>query len=70
MVILRPIWSVSYTHLAMAYEMMKKVITRGQYNKELTVRKLNAYLAVDELTPEQYQELMNLVNQTGQPYTE
>nr|DAO06151.1 MAG TPA: hypothetical protein [Caudoviricetes sp.] len=53
----------------MAYEMMKKVITRGKYNKELTVRKLNAYLAVDELTPEQYQELMDLVNQTGQPNT-
>ncbi len=47
----------------MAYEIMKKLITRGRYNKELTVKKLNAYLAVDEITPEQYQELMNLINQ-------
>ena len=47
----------------MAYEIMKKLITRGRYNKELTVKKLNAYLAVDEITPEQYQELVNLINQ-------
>lgn len=53
----------------MAYEIMKKLITRGNYNTELTARKLNAFLAVDELTPEQYQELMELVNQTGQPNT-
>lgn len=46
----------------MAYEMMKKVITRGKYSKELTIKKLNAYLAVDELSPEEYQELMNLMN--------
>ena len=46
-----------------AYEIMKKIIMRGKYNKELTVRKLNAYLAVDEITPEQYQELVNIINQ-------
>ncbi len=46
----------------MAYKVIKRVITRGGYNKNDIMDKLDAYLAADRITVAQYKELVELVN--------
>lgn len=45
----------------MAYNLMKRIITRGGYDKAATLDKLDAFLAADRLTVEQYQELVAMM---------
>ncbi len=44
------------------YTLIKYVILRGNYNNADMMDKLDAYLAADRITVEQYKELMELVN--------
>lgn len=46
----------------MAYNLMKRIITRGGYNKDSVMDKLDAFLAADRITTEQYRELVALIN--------
>lgn len=45
----------------MAYNLMKRIIERGDYDKEATMDKLDAFLAADRITAEQYKELSGMV---------
>lgn len=45
----------------MAYNLMKRIIERGGYDRTATMDKLDAFLAADRLTTEQYQELVALM---------
>lgn len=45
----------------MAYKLMKRIIERGGYDKEEIMNKLDAFLATDRLTTEQYKELARMV---------
>ena len=49
----------------MAYNLMKRIITRdkkaGTLDKAAVMDKLDAFLAADRLTTEQYQELVALL---------
>ncbi len=46
----------------MAYKLIKRIITRGGYDKNDIMEKLDAYLAADRITVAQYKELVELVN--------
>ncbi len=46
----------------MAYNLMKRIIERGDYDKAAVMDKLDAFLAADRITVEQYQELVALMN--------
>lgn len=45
----------------LAYNLMKRIIDRGDYDKADVLNKLDAYLAADRITAEEYSELMALV---------
>lgn len=45
----------------MAYKLMKRIIERGEYDKDATMDKLDAFLAADRLTTDQYKELVELM---------
>jgi len=45
----------------MAYKLMKRIIERGGYDKAATMDKLDAFLAADRLTTDQYKELVELM---------
>ena len=45
----------------MAYNLMKRIIERGGYDKDATMDKLDAFLAADRLSTEEYTELVNLI---------
>lgn len=45
----------------MAYKLMKRIIERGGFDRAATMDKLDAFLAVDRLTTEEYQELVGLM---------
>lgn len=45
----------------MAYKLMKRIIERGGYDRQDVMDKLDAFLAADRLTVEQYQELVGLM---------
>ena len=45
----------------MAYKVMKRIIERGEYDKEETMNKLDVFLATDRITPAQYKELVELM---------
>ena len=45
----------------MAYNLMKRIISRGGYNRAETMDKLDAFLAADRITPEQYKELVEMM---------
>ena len=45
----------------MAYNLMKRIIERGDYDKKATMDKLDAFLAADRITAEQYKELSGMV---------
>ena len=46
----------------MAYNIMKRIILRGEYDKDDVMDKLDAFLAADRITTAQYQELVELMN--------
>lgn len=48
----------------MAYKVMKRIIERGDYDKEDVLNKLDTYYATGRLNTEQYEELVALVNGT------
>ena len=45
----------------MAYKLMKRIIERGGFDKEDVKNKLDAFLATDRITIDQYKELIALV---------
>lgn len=45
----------------MAYKLMKRIIERGNYDKAATMDKLDAFLAADRLTTEEYKELVDMM---------
>jgi len=45
----------------MAYNLMKRIIMRGGYDKDDVMNKLDAFLAADRITVEQYQELVGMM---------
>ncbi len=47
----------------MAYNLMKRIIERGGYDREEIMNKLDAFLAADRLTVEQYQELVGMIGE-------
>jgi len=49
----------------MAYKLMKRIIVRGDYDREDVMNKLDAFLAADRLTVEQYEELVALMGGDG-----
>jgi predicted transcriptional regulator len=46
----------------MAYKLMKTLIKRPNADKEVLTKKANVYYAAGQLTDEQYQEIMDLIN--------
>ena len=51
----------------MAYNLMKRIIMRGGYDKADVMNKLDAFLAADRITVEQYRELVALVEGSDTP---
>lgn len=45
----------------MAYKLMKRIIERGNYNRVETMDKLDAFLAADRITAEEYKELVAMM---------
>lgn len=45
----------------MTYKLMKRIITKGSYDRESTLLKLDVFLMADRITPEEYQELVELM---------
>lgn len=45
----------------MAYNLMKRIITRGGYDRDDVMDKLDAFLAADRITTAQYQELVGML---------
>lgn len=45
----------------MAYKLMKRIIERGGYDRDEVMNKLDAFLAADRLTVEQYEELVAMM---------
>lgn len=45
----------------MAYKLMRRIIERGGYDRAATMDKLDAFLAADRLTTEEYQELVGMM---------
>lgn len=46
----------------MAYKLMKRIIERGDYDKDDVLDKLDTFYAAGRMTKEQYEELVALVN--------
>lgn len=46
----------------MAYNLMKRIILRGGYDKDDVMDKLDAFLTADRITTAQGQELVELMN--------
>ena len=46
----------------MAYNLMKRIIMRGGYDKNEVMDKLDAFLAAGRITTEQYQELTAMMD--------
>lgn len=45
----------------MTYRLMKRIIEKGSYDRESTLLKLDVFLMADRITPEEYQELVELM---------
>lgn len=45
----------------MAYNLMKRIILRGGYDRDDVMDKLDAFLAADRITVDQYRELVDLM---------
>lgn len=46
----------------MAYRLMKRIITRGGYDRDEVMNKLDAFLAADRIMAEQYKELTAMMD--------
>ena len=46
----------------MAYNLMKRIIQRGGYDKNDVMDKLDAFLAADRITTAQYEELVAMMD--------
>lgn len=49
----------------MAYKLMKRIIERGGYDRDDVMNKLDAFLAADRITVEQYEELVAMMGEEG-----
>ena len=49
----------------MAYKLMKRIIERGNFDESDVMDKLDAFLAADRITSEQYTELAKLAKEGG-----
>ncbi len=47
----------------MTYKLMKRIIEKGGYDRESTLLKLDVFLMADRITPEEYQELVELMGE-------
>lgn len=47
--------------IEMTYKLMKRIIQKGGYDRENTLLKLDVFLMADRITPEEYQELVELM---------
>lgn len=47
--------------LKMTYKLMKRIIQKGGYDREATLQKLDVFLMADRITPEEYQELVEMM---------
>lgn len=47
-----------------SFEVWKKVIKAKVYTKEVVIQRINVVFAVGQLTPDEYAELMNLIDDT------
>lgn len=47
----------------MTYRLMKRIIEKGGYDRESTLLKLDVFLMADRITPEEYQELVELMGE-------
>lgn len=47
---------------SMTYKLMKRIIEKGNYDKDSTLQKLDVFLMVDRITVEEYQELVEMIN--------
>lgn len=45
----------------MTYKLMKRIIEKGGYDREATLLKLDVFLMADRITPEEYQELVEMM---------
>lgn len=45
----------------MTYKLMKRIIEKGGYDREATALKLDVFLMADRITPEEYQELVEMM---------
>ena len=51
--------------IEMTYKLMKRIITKGGYDREKTLLKLDVFLMADRITAEEYQELVELMGGGG-----
>lgn len=49
----------------MTYKLMKRIIQKGGYDKESTMQKLDVFLMADRITVEEYQELVEMIEEGG-----
>ena len=47
---------------SMIYKLMKRIIEKGNYDKDSTLQKLDVFLMADRITVEEYQELVEMIN--------
>lgn len=45
----------------MTYKLMKRIIQKGDYDREGTMMKLDVFLMADRITVEEYQELVEMM---------
>lgn len=45
----------------MTYKLMKRIIQKGGYDRGATLQKLDVFLMADRITPEEYQELVEMM---------
>lgn len=49
----------------MTYKLMKRIIEKGGFDRESTLLKLDVFLMADRITPEEYQELVELMGEVN-----
>lgn len=47
---------------SMTYKLMKRIIEKGNYDKDNILQKLDVFLMADRITVEEYQELVEMIN--------
>lgn len=48
----------------MTYSLIKKIIAKGNYDKDELMDKLDIFLLAGRITDEQYKELMEMLNES------